>query len=519
MQNWPAASRLLQRWGRHEAPGWANRSVRPFSIGMGAISNHSSAPIAWQGQAVGFQPACGIRRLSSEADDGSASNYNLRKARVLATVIAKTIKLPLLQRILSQTGAGRRWFVSHVPDALILSQRPQEVPVREGTRDERPFARQASHVVVHRRGSVVLINCDVAAARDILSVLMDTSRSVATPLSNPTLPENLLQSLRSPSTSTSAIKRVWSSFQQAVSSLRTGRLARGNVSEATTSDSSGAAESATAAAGSTKPVTGVPAAFTSAHLARQWMGAAAPNSGGGALGAGSNKPVDFMTVGTDGSIPIETWAHSVDGALPIVVRRLDLPSVWLVSSAMAHSVTLQQAERAVDGLHEAMVELNNHVARGAAGKVPRAALHSLRARITVLRDSVYLFNQWSRTRTALSRNATGEGLLETHSGHDALADLLEDELELDRRQTGLEAALEHADSSVKYVIHEQEEGRMHRLEVLIVQILMLELAFTLWELWEGGHAAGHGEAAAHVVDLVQGPPQAAVEAAGSVSQE
>lgn len=359
--------------------------------------------------------------------------------------------------------------------------------MREGTRDERPFARQASHVVVHRRGSVVLINCDVAAARDILSVLMDTSRGVASPLSNPTLPDNLLQALRSPASAASPIKQLWASVQQAVASLRRkGPPADGPHAPATTPPPAEAAAAAAAAA-----LTAVPAAFTSAHLARQWIGTSGPAVE--ALG-GTSKPVDFMTIGTDGSIPMETWAHSMEGALPIVLRRLDLPSVWLVSSAMAHSVTLQQVERAVDGLHEAMVELNNHVARGAAGKVPRAALHALRARISVLRDAVYLFNQWGRTRTALSRNTSGEGVLETHSGHDALADLLEDELELDRRQTGLEAALEHADSSVKYVIHEQEEGRMHRLEVLIVQILMLELAFTMWELWEGG--GGHGHAAA-----------------------
>ena len=466
------------------------------------VGSANFVPMTAAQPAAGFQGRCGNRSLATSSSEGSAdAQHQLRKARVLATVIAKTIKLPLLQRILSQTGAGRRWFVSHVPDALILSQRPQEVPVREGTRDERPFARQASHVVVHRRGSVVLINCDVAAARDILSVLMDTTQGVATPLSNPSLPDNLLHALRSPAASSTPVARFVASVKQAVASLR-GTSPPPLISDPPPST---ALDTATPEPGSRAAV---PAAFASAHLARQWMGAAAGTAGG--LGGGSNKPVDFMTIGTDGSIPTETWARGVDGALPIVLRRLDLPSVWLVSSAMAHSVTLQQAERAVDGLHEAMVELNNHVARGAAGKVPRAALHSLRARITVLRDAVYLFNQWGRTRTALSRNTSGEGVLETHSGHDALAELLEDELELDRRQTGLEAALEHADSSVKYVIHEQEEGRMHRLEVLIVQILMLELAFTLWELWEGGGGhGGHGAAAA----------QALTEAAAAAGHE
>lgn len=321
--------------------------------------------------------------------------------------------------------------------------------------DPRPFARQASHVVVHRRGSVVLINCDVAQARDVLSLLMDGKAGVATPLA--ASGGDLVAALTGSAAAPSLWQRMWTAWK----------------GEGAPAAPAGPAHVATTGA--------PPAAYASAHLARQWMGG---GSGGGAL---SGKPVDFMTVATDGAIPAAAWAVASPGSPPITLRRLDLPSVWLLSTALAHSVTLQQAERAVEGLHEALEALNMHVGAGAAARVPRGALHSLRSRVTSLRDAVHLFNMWGRARTALARNSGRDGALATHDGHEALAALLEDELELERRLGELTAALEHLDSSVKYVVGEQEDARMHRLEVLIVLILTLELAFTVWELG-GSHA-------------------------------
>lgn len=385
--------------------------------------------------------------------------------------------------MLSNSAAASQWFVSHAPDALVLSRRPRDAAVREGVANQHPFPRQASHVVVHRRGSVVLINCDVAGAQGVLSLLMDTSTGVAAP-PTPVPPAGDIVAALQATPPRSLAQRLY----RWITAVRGSMAQRPSVGP------------------TSPPPPRPPAAFASAYLARHWFGTGdappppdapdAPARRSALLG----KPVDFMTIGTDGAIPVGTWAVLQDSPRPrLAIRRLDLSSVWLVSAALAHSVQLQQVERAVEGLHGALVELSSQVARGQATAVPRAALHSLRSRVTQLRDSVYLFNLWGRARTALARNSPSSATsLDSHAGHERLAELLKEELELVSRLADVEGALEHVDSTVKYVVAEQEEGSIHRLEVLIVIILSLELAFSLWELWGGGHEV-HASAAAQAV--------------------
>lgn len=111
-----------------------------------------------------------------------------QKIRVVSLYAAKNVRLAQLARRITEESKkkqdGSRWYITDDKNAglLVFSLRPREQPIKPTQPSQKPFPRQASHVVVSKQGSVVLVNISFQHALDILKHINDPTQGIASPL-------------------------------------------------------------------------------------------------------------------------------------------------------------------------------------------------------------------------------------------------------------------------------------------------------------------------------------------------
>lgn len=127
--------------------------------------------------------------VSAPGRSGATREELIRqKVRVVSLYAAKSIRLAQLARRITEESKQRRedskWYITDDKNAglLVFSLRPKEQPIQPSQPNQKPFPRQASHVVVSKQGPVVLINISFQNALEILKHINDPSQNIAAPL-------------------------------------------------------------------------------------------------------------------------------------------------------------------------------------------------------------------------------------------------------------------------------------------------------------------------------------------------
>eukprot|EP01138_Halocafeteria_seosinensis_P004923 gb/GECG01005034.1/.p1 GENE.gb/GECG01005034.1/~~gb/GECG01005034.1/.p1 ORF type:complete len:404 (+),score=52.04 gb/GECG01005034.1/:1-1212(+) len=367
------------------SPAWILARRQVNLLGSGQVFSRSSRIVIFNHR-VSF--ATTVTPEKSSAFTPTARSTETRedlirqKVRVVSLYAAKGIRLAQLARRITEESKKRKenskWYITDDKNAglLVFSLRPKEQPIQPSQPNQKPFPRQASHVVVSKQGPVVLINISFQNALDILKHINDPSQNIAAQLPG-----------------------------------------------------------------------------------------------------GKKSAMDYATFKINNNIDNETWCYRGDGEGSLIVKRMDLNNVKLIAAAMSQSVVLQYYEELVESQHGEMSRLNDAISREQFDSIRKPTLTKLLGSNNRVRNVV-----WSSTMGRRHSPAWKE------EKYYRFEQLLMDEFALRERWEDLNAQLEYIENILKFILERKANKHEHKLETIIVIILVLELLASLGELREKWYA-------------------------------
>lgn len=150
---------------------------------------------------------------------------------------------------------------------------------------------------------------------------------------------------------------------------------------------------------------------------------------------------------------------------------MDLNNVKLIAAAMSQSVVLQYYENLVESQHEEMSKLNEAISREQFDNIRKPILTKLLGSNNRVRNVV-----WESTMGRRNSPAWKE------ERYYRFEQLLMDEFALRERWEDLNAQLEYIENILKFILERKGNRHEHKLETIIVIILVLELLASIGEL-------------------------------------
>jgi len=158
----------------------------------------------------------------------------------------------------------------------------------------------------------------------------------------------------------------------------------------------------------------------------------------------------------------------------LVLRRLEPETIKVVAGVLGQSVALDYHEREVDSLLEMFRSLNANIQSTGDFNVSKRELYRLVAtNNTILTDVITKLKVMDRARP-------GESAWNVPA-HYAIWEGLRDEFEIRTRFNNMESKLELIRENMKFFVEVLSDKKGHRLEVIIIVLIALEIGVALYE--------------------------------------